>query len=222
MKKTYEQTASDMDRRFESGGFSAAGGNHQSLTFAVAAMARVLNHELLTEALAPVLQFSFEEKTRTIEGYSAVVRDYGCALGDGTALLKAVFPVSQVIGVDIRPAAVRMAKERWPMIDFEVGDIREPKKSGIIFTSHTLEHMEDPAAVVHGLLAKCKLLIAVVPPVPEDMPQEWGHIGAVPTKHWLPKLPKPYLRDSYNIVRPDGEGSHICEGNLLLIWTGRR
>jgi hypothetical protein len=211
--KTWEQTAEDMDRRF-SGGFQAAGGNSQSLTFMIAAISR------LPDTFTPLTQFTYTDTTRLIEGMTATIADYGCALGDGTAVIQGMFPLSEVVGYDISPKAVEIAKERWPHMEFEVGDITNPKSHGIVFASHVIEHMQHPDEVVQRLIDLHQLTVIIVPTIQKDIEYE-SHKGAVPTEEWLSKLPLPMYHTRYNTVRADienDEADHICEGNSMYVW----
>jgi len=110
-----------------------------------------------------------EDGNNWIEGQRGLIYDYGCALGDGTAYIQSCFPLSEVIGIDISPRAVEMAQQRWPYCKFYPGDIQNPQGriASLIYTSHTLEHLENPGQTVEGLLDRCSILIAVVPPIPE-------------------------------------------------------
>ena len=211
MKQTWEQTAEDMDVRF-SGGFQAAGGNSQSLTFMLAAA------QSLPVAFGKLIKFTWDENTKLIEGMRATIADYGCALGDGTALLQAIFPLSTVIGYDISPKAVELARERWPHITFEVGNILQPKNHGIVFASHVIEHMQYPHEVVQGLIDVHQITVVIVPVIGDI--QYKAHQGAMPTAEWLAKLPTPYASVSYNTIRADLESDNelICEGNHMFTW----
>ena len=212
MKKTWEQTAEDMDIRF-SGGFQAAGGNAQSLGF-------MLNTaQNLPKAFAPLTEFTWTADTGLIEGLQSTIADYGCAMGDGTALLQALFPLSTVIGYDISPKAVELATDRWPHIQFEVGNILQPKNHGVVFASHIIEHMQQPHVVVQRLIDLHQATVIIVPVIQQG--EEFtAHKGAMPTAEWLAQLPKPYTSAAYNTVRADLESDNklICEGNYMFIW----
>jgi len=214
-KKTWEyNTAEIMDARF-SGGFQGAGGNSQSLAFMMAAVSR------LPDGFKVLTDFTWSKETNLIKGHKAVIADYGCALGDGTAALQAAYPLSQVMGYDISPKAMEIAGKRWPHITFEVGDILNPKSHDIVFALHVLEHMQYPHEVAQGLLDTHKIVVVVVPFITDDT--FVTHEGAVNTKDWLAKLPEPDFVDHYNTVRADLEAdfgsNHICEGNALYVWV---
>ena len=229
MKPLWTQTSSDMDHRFSSGGFAKAGGNHQSLAFAVAAFSRVLTESPVAKVLHELAGYRIEpleNGDNMIHGTKSIIYDYGCALGDGTAYIKSIFPMARVVGVDISPMATQIAAQRWPFCEFYPGDIQKPYQIdySIIYTSHTLEHLENPAETVRGLLARTSILIAVVPPIPEVRSKgDSSHVGAVPIQRWLDELEEPIYTESYNTLRPDGEsGGVILEGNLLLVWRGKQ
>ena len=225
LKKVWEQTARDMDRRYASGGFALAGGNMQSLSFALTGMSRVLHDSSLSEMFLTLSEWDstpLENGDNLIEGVAATFYDMGCAEGDGTAALSYLFPLSTVTGIDISPVAVERAKVRWPHLDFRVGDITKPdfERASIIFTSHTIEHLEHPADVIKDLFGRCSILIVIVPPIMEA-PAGEAHVGAKLTKRWLAELPEPLYEAHYNTLRPDLEvGGVIEEGNVLLVWRG--
>jgi len=210
--KTWEQTAKDMDERFR-GGFQAAGGNSQSLTFMLHAATK------LPESFNLLRESTYDASTNIIEGYEATIADYGCALGDGSAILQAVFPLSDVIGYDISPVAVELAKERWPHIKFEVGDILKPKAHDIAFASHVIEHLQYPHKVIQGLLELHKVVVVIVPFVTDTKYET--HEGAMHTADWLSELPEPAFECAYNTLRADLESDNkaICEGNHLYMWV---
>lgn len=228
MKKVWEQTREDMNARFQHGGFAGAGGNAQSLTFARCAWDIILESSPLVDTLKPFIGWTAIENpdgTLLIAGSSLLIYDIGCAEGDGTAVLQSYFPLSEVIGIDISDAAVERAAARWPHITFQQGDILDPDfdEASIIFTSHTLEHLEHPAQVVENLRQLCTALVVVVPPIDESQRGE-AHIGAVPTEDWLAQVEDPPIfRTVFSTLRPNLENEEepvIMETSMLLIWRG--
>lgn len=202
-----------MDRRFD-GGFQAAGGNSQSLSFMLTAMQK------LPKVFNILAEFTFDKDTGLIKGFGTTIADYGCALGDGTAILQSVFPLSKVIGYDYSPKAVELASERWPHIEFKVGDILHPTSHGIVFASHVIEHMQYPFEVVQNLIDKHQVTVIIVPPITDTSYPT--HEGAMHMEDWLAKLPTPYYTVSYNTLRADLESkdhTNICEGNHLYMWV---
>jgi hypothetical protein len=77
------------------------------------------------------------------------VCDWGCALGEGTALLARGLGTT-VKGVDFSATAIEKAKAQYPGLEFlcedwlaaDVGDVYD-----LVFSSNTLEHFEQPWSV---------------------------------------------------------------------------
>lgn len=121
------------DRRF-SVDWDERGGPDQSRFFA----------SIMLEWLSPGLRREVHE-----QGWS--ICDWGCAEGDGTAVLASAFPSSRVSGVDLAPAAIAKASERYPAISFRPNDAENlADASDVVVTSNVLEHLDDP----WGTLAK--------------------------------------------------------------------
>jgi len=112
---------------------------------------------------------------REIKSEKLSIIDWGCALGDGTDLIKSCFPDSQVIGVDFSKSAVDDAIKHYASIEFRCEDWMSSfaesgvKYSDIVFSSNVLEHFEDWKAVLFNLIFKAeKALILALPFKEED------------------------------------------------------
>lgn len=203
----------DYDTRFASAQWDRVGGSIQSLMFAIKAL------ETLKLRYPNVMKFI---------ACSGPLVDYGCALGDGSAVLSATFQGIPVIGVDISRAAVNRARARWPTLSFQEGDIRTPALDAhTIWTSHTLEHQADPLATVEALRKRCRLLVALFPPIPPD-DDSAAHKGAVPVNEWLPDAEHPLVYEEFTTRRKDvtqetPKGCYMMEeNNVLCVWRGLR
>lgn len=195
-------TEEEFGARFASGDWGRSGGNLQSMGFALAALAA------LPAGTIPL---------------TGTLLDYGCAMGDGTAVLATVFPTLTVTGCDISADAVRLAQARWPTLRFLKDDIEHPTQTAdVIWTSHTLEHLADPKAVVEELLRRCHKLVAIFPPMlPGD--DIGPHHGSPMTSSWLPYLPDPVFHTRYHTCRVDPTAPVTVvmeEPSLLLVWAG--
>lgn len=213
-KLVFEETAADWDAAFTEA-WSENGGNLQSLGFALHA----LRH------LFPLPDFQrFWSLARSAPGVITCghldIHDYGCALGDGTALLQAAFPGARVKGFDHSRVAVEIATRRWPNVTFEVGDVMAPcEDASLIWTSHCIEHTADAAACVHALIARCQALVVVVPWI--SAAAHGGHEGAEATEVWLARCPKPAYEAYYNTLRQNPKtGDWIAEGSWMYVWQG--
>ena len=93
------------------------------------------------------------------------VLDWGCAFGQGVALLAQVLPNARVEGLDVSATAIATARQNYPALTFvhaPDGDI--PEDSDVVITSNRLEHFERPLEVVAAHLSHCRqLYLALVP-----------------------------------------------------------
>src|SRR5438876_451322 len=156
-----------------------------------------------------------------VAGHKVV--DYGCAEGDGTAFLDGSLRC-RVEGRDISGAAVERAQARWPLIKFAKEDIRNPAGfAHTIWTSHTIEHLVDPAAVISRLREHCSLLVVIVPVV-RDVPTEGPHVDAVPTHIWTRQVEAPLIYGTFETLRYDietpydGRDYYCGEESLICVW----
>jgi ubiquinone/menaquinone biosynthesis C-methylase UbiE len=97
----------------------------------------------------------------------ARVLDVGCGTG---VLLDAVQPAHGV-GVDLSPAMVRLARERFPRLQFRVGDaeaLEEGEAFDWVMMVDVLEHLGDPrsalASVRRGCRAESRLIVVAANP----------------------------------------------------------
>lgn len=77
--------------------------------------------------------------------------DIGCALGDGCELLQERFPMARITGADISNVGIEKAKQKTKSVQYFVLDILRqpiPNKYDYITIIETLEHFDDPFAVV--------------------------------------------------------------------------
>ena len=213
-KLVYDETATDWSAAFATA-WASYGGHLQSLGFAVGAI-RELSR---IPEFVPLLTLHHPNDSSIVYDHFSV-HDYGCACGDGTAALASAFAGASVVGFDTSMVAVRMARDRWPGVEFKVGDVKAPRDDAtVIFTSHTIEHTADAAACVNGLLERCQVLVVVVPWISETY--HGGHEGAETTATWLKRCPKPAREAAFNTLRYNpAEGVWLAEGSLMFVWQG--
>ena len=115
--------------------------------------------------------------------------------------------------------------DRWPTLNFRIGDIEEPDIDvDVIVASHVLEHTVDPVSVIEGLREHCHALVVVVPTITEDM--DGGHTGAVLTKEVVEKMGQRigrYAASGYLTLREDAEhpGTGVIESNNVFVIEGK-
>lgn len=107
----------------------------------------------------------------TITRETLSVCDWGCAQGDGTATLAEGLPGARVWGVDISTAAIATARQRYPQLHFEAGELREGTASrpiDVLFSSNTLEHFEEPFPILHRAAAAVRRFVVLLVPFAES------------------------------------------------------
>lgn len=71
--------------------------------------------------------------------------DYGCALGDGSNILQTKFPLSKIVGLDISSEGLKIARKKFPSIQFfEAKDLKKLSPFDLFYSSNTFEHIKDP------------------------------------------------------------------------------
>ncbi len=98
--------------------------------------------------------------------------EIGCAFGYGINLVKENFPLASLHGLDFSGVAIDRAREAYPEIKFEHGDIQDYKfsrKYDYIVLTRTLEHLTDPFVIIDKCLDYAvKSVIVNIPMVDED------------------------------------------------------
>lgn len=204
-KHVNDVTTEDLDGRFATRDWAEAGGNIQSLLFAQG--------------------FAQLGWPLGVNIARAVIHDYGCAEGDGTAFIQAQYPLAQVVGFDLSPVAVARATERWPTVSgFRVGNVLEPQEEcDIAYTSHCLEHLEDPVVGVRALQRVARLVVVIVPPT-EGGDKDTTHKGTRPYMEWVQEIvPDLILHGKYTIHRIHPTLKQvITEESMAHLIRGRR
>lgn len=101
------------------------------------------------------------------------VADWGCAQGDGTAVLAAQVNDGCLSGIDFSGVAIEQASRRHPSIRFVCADWLDGPIVGdqvhdVVFSSNTLEHFHDPQAVLARLCAHARKAIVLALPYREN------------------------------------------------------
>jgi 2-polyprenyl-3-methyl-5-hydroxy-6-metoxy-1,4-benzoquinol methylase len=197
----------------------AAGGNVQSVTFYTALCNALLKVEPFQ---AWATWYPEDDGSATVQMLS--IHDYGCAHGDGTAVLQATFPMADITGIDISEGAIAEAMNRWPTLNFRLGDIREPNGTAdVIVASHVIEHMDQPVDVMLNLREYCGVLVVVLPTITDEL--DGGHTDAVLTDDIIDELGKQtkrYATTGYLTLRSDAEhpGYGVIETNNVFVLEG--
>src|SRR5215203_803413 len=141
------------------GDWAALGGREQSRVFM----------DLLVKFLPAAV---FEE----IAGEGLSLLDCACAMGDGTAVLAAEFPRSQVGGFDFSPSALRAARQTYPGLDFFAAELESfDRPADVLVASHCFEHLDSPMTVLRRLAAQARRYLLVLTPFLESYPPHHEH-----------------------------------------------
>ncbi len=98
--------------------------------------------------------------------------DWGCALGDGTNILAKYVEPANLVGVDFSEVAIAQASERYPSIrflceDWIVGGLKDAPEYDVVFSSNTLEHLDDPVAALDILASHARKAVILALPFRE-------------------------------------------------------
>ena len=116
--------------------------------------------QLLSHLPSPELQWLLES--------SVSILDWGCATGEGTDILRGLFPNSEVCGLDFAKLAIDEAERRHPQTTFVwAADGEIQHQFDVILSSNCLEHFEDPLAIARDHLAHCRSLYIILVPYKE-------------------------------------------------------
>ncbi len=114
---------------------------------------------------------------RQVQQQRLSVCDWGCAFGEGTAVLAQGLGTA-VSGVDFSEAAIAQARLRHPALEFRcedwlAGDAGEPRDGAgtydIVFSSNTLEHFEEPWTVFACLAERARGHVVLLLPFREPV-----------------------------------------------------
>jgi len=86
--------------------------------------------------------------------YPRSVFDLGCGPGNSTQLLLSAFPSAKIVGVDLSPNMLKVARERAPgalFVEEDVEDWRPEETVDLIFANATLHFAEDHYALIERL-----------------------------------------------------------------------
>jgi hypothetical protein len=108
--------------------------------------------------------------------HSLGVLDWGCATGEGVALLGQTLPLCRVAGLDIARSAIETARTRHPGHQFMLAeDGWKPPVFDVVVTSNCLEHLQEPFDLARRQVASSRLLYVVLVPC-REYPLMDGHV----------------------------------------------
>ncbi len=88
------------------------------------------------------------------------ILDFGCGIGRSVAFLKQYFPKAHVVGGDVSPASLALAKKTYPDVSYLLleGEWSEQNKFDLIFVSNVFHHIPPAERVqtIHTLANACE------------------------------------------------------------------
>jgi SAM-dependent methyltransferase len=146
------------------------------------------------------------------------VLDCACGVGYGTDILSRV---AAATGMDIDPAAIELAKTKYPNGHYVVGDITKgffrPDYFDAFISFETLEHLDDPAALLNSLPENITELIVSAPIRPTVGWNPW-HRSDFTHGSLCTAVEQAGFRIVYVKSQPWVDG----KGDLYLLVHGRR
>lgn len=125
------------------------------------------------------------------------VLEVGCGEGHVTAKLARCFPGARVLGADVSPEVVAIARRLHPGLEFEVRSIYDPPAAGerfdLVVACEVLEHLEDPERALRSVSGAARRhLFVSVPREPVwrlmnlARGRYWSALGNTPghVQHW--------------------------------------
>jgi len=105
------------------------------------------------------------------------VFDLGCGPGNSTQLLLSAFPSANIVGVDLSPNMLKVARERAPgalFVEEDIEDWRPEAAADLIFANATLHFAKDHYALIERLVSCLSPGGALAVQMPNNM-QEASH-----------------------------------------------
>ena len=97
--------------------------------------------------------------------------DWGCAQGDGTDVLAAIYGRESVSGIDFSEKAIELARINYPNLLFKMEDWLSEQKTtpcfDVVFSSNTLEHFQQPFEVLSRLADHADKFVVLLLPYRE-------------------------------------------------------
>lgn len=137
--------------------------------------------------------------------------DVGCALGEGCVLLRERFPRARITGIDISDVGIRKARSRAGDIEYRVLDITRDPIPGVfdyMTIIETLEHFDNPFAVLDRCLKNTRKMIIVCVPYRQSLA-------------WAVRWGKEH-RTSFDEKTFAGYGGRVVGVTDYLMGTGNR
>jgi hypothetical protein len=144
------------------------------------------------------------------------ILDWGCAFGEGAAVLKERFPVNDVTGLDFAELAVKTAELRHQECRFiHSVDGSIPTVFDVITISNCLEHFEHPLDVVREHLPFCRSLYVILVPY-NEYPLHEQHRAQLREESFPERLGT-FVRLGAKVVKAD---PRWWNGEQLLVTYG--
>lgn len=149
------------------------------------------------------------------------IADYGCAEGDGSAVLGSSFFGCSVTGYDFSEAAIDKAKMKHQNCNFEVADIYEDlPETDVVFSSNTLEHLQDPHKVFRRFIESSRKYTVLLLPFEDDYGFD-EHINTF-TAEFFPDTVSNHYLSFFKVIDCREKNIPYWPGKqILLVYTNR-
>jgi len=142
------------------------------------------------------------------------ILDWGCAMGQGTAILTKKFPRSSVVGMDFSQVAIERAKVEYPEGSFLSEEIEKSERNyDVIITSNCLEHFDDPIEILNKHLEYTDEYYILLVPYEEEPLSEYHNYKF--TENTFPHRLRNFKKSFQKVI--DMSGDVFWNGSQLLV-----
>ncbi|HEY8972415.1 MAG TPA: class I SAM-dependent methyltransferase [Puia sp.] len=159
---------------------------------------------------------------RYIEQHQPSFCDWGCAMGDGTKVLRDLLSLKNITGIDFSRVAIEQARSDYPAMNFIVKDILKDERfpsSDIIFSSNTLEHFENPWEILEKLSCFARKFIVLLIPF-QEYHRHFEHFYTFEATNIPSTIHTSYYLTNFSIIKAAEYPSSCWNGHqILLIYS---
>jgi len=157
-----------------------------------------------------------------IEQHQPSFCDWGCALGNGTNVLRELLSLKNITGIDFSRVAIEQARSSYPAIRFTAADILKDEdfpQFDIIFSSNTLEHFNNPWEILGKLSCFAKKFIVILIPFQEH-DRHFEHFYTFETTNIPSTIRASHYLTHFSIIDAAAYASSYWNGRqILLIYS---
>ena len=157
-----------------------------------------------------------------VEQHQPSLCDWGCAMGNGTAILHELLSAVNITGIDFSRVAIDQARSAYPSLPFIAIDVLSDKnfpQFDVIFSSNTLEHFENPWEILEKLSCFAKKFIVILIPFREH-DRHFEHFYTFETTNIPLIIQASHCLTHYSIIDAADYPSSYWNGQqILLIYS---